>query len=154
MFCSVCKAATTTRCSNCKHPYCGKECQIKDWKNHKDKCSTISEKEKSPREERMDALDWDWFKKYEPYLSLKMKKWKRSNNDYDCLILMERDIDLIIPGNAIKFSQSAACTKETESHLIKLFSELKEDQFLVILPHEEYMNVYVANFGAENHVTT
>lgn len=34
--------AKTSRCSRCKMVYCGKECQMSDWKmNHKDECSNI-----------------------------------------------------------------------------------------------------------------
>jgi len=38
-----CRRAPTARCSKCKiTPYCGLECQKKDWKEHKGACAIIS----------------------------------------------------------------------------------------------------------------
>ncbi|XP_033223703.1 zinc finger MYND domain-containing protein 10 [Belonocnema kinseyi] len=40
--CFLCKEGSTQRCSKCKEAwYCGRECQVKDWQNHKDFCAQI-----------------------------------------------------------------------------------------------------------------
>jgi hypothetical protein len=37
--CAVCKRPATSRCSKCKRVwYCGRECQVADWKSHKPEC--------------------------------------------------------------------------------------------------------------------
>lgn len=40
--CTTCGAPATNKCSGCKTiHYCGKECQTKDWPNHKINCKDI-----------------------------------------------------------------------------------------------------------------
>lgn len=40
--CSGCGKAATQRCSRCKNQwYCGRECQVKQWKGHKTICDII-----------------------------------------------------------------------------------------------------------------
>lgn len=37
--CAVCSKSATSHCSRCKvRPYCGRECQTKDWRTHKVSC--------------------------------------------------------------------------------------------------------------------
>ncbi|XP_011159606.2 zinc finger MYND domain-containing protein 10 [Solenopsis invicta] len=43
--CLVCQEASKKRCSKCKEAwYCSRECQVKDWENHKNICNIISTK--------------------------------------------------------------------------------------------------------------
>ena len=40
--CSVCGKESTSRCSKCKTVYyCSRECQLRDWPNHKQSCNKI-----------------------------------------------------------------------------------------------------------------
>ncbi|KAJ7289152.1 hypothetical protein C8J57DRAFT_1706059 [Mycena rebaudengoi] len=36
--CAVCRKNTTLKCSRCRLCYCSKDCQAKDWGNHKKEC--------------------------------------------------------------------------------------------------------------------
>ena len=48
--CGTCGKAATQRCSKCKSEwYCGRECQIKGWKAHKEICEVLS---KAPKLEK------------------------------------------------------------------------------------------------------
>ncbi|KYN22188.1 Zinc finger MYND domain-containing protein 10 [Trachymyrmex cornetzi] len=41
--CSLCQEPSKKRCSRCKEVwYCSRECQVKDWENHKNICNTIT----------------------------------------------------------------------------------------------------------------
>lgn len=41
--CSLCQEPSEKRCSRCKEVwYCSRECQVKDWENHKSTCNTIT----------------------------------------------------------------------------------------------------------------
>ena len=47
ILCTVCDkvAAKAGRCARCKDAwYCGRDCQAKDWKNHKKQCKKVAEK--------------------------------------------------------------------------------------------------------------
>jgi hypothetical protein len=40
--CALCGAAATKRCSRCRAEwYCGRECQVKHWKQHKTLCEYV-----------------------------------------------------------------------------------------------------------------
>ncbi|KAL6255736.1 hypothetical protein P5V15_012980 [Pogonomyrmex californicus] len=42
--CSLCQELSKKRCSRCKEVwYCSRECQVKDWENHKKTCNMITE---------------------------------------------------------------------------------------------------------------
>ncbi|KAL0123225.1 hypothetical protein PUN28_007675 [Cardiocondyla obscurior] len=47
-YCLLCQEPSKKRCSRCKEVwYCSRECQVKDWENHKNICDTISKKRNS-----------------------------------------------------------------------------------------------------------
>ena len=56
--CANCGKDATNRCSRCKTEwYCGKDCQIKRWKLHKDICKNISDMSKEKEIEKPRKLD-------------------------------------------------------------------------------------------------
>jgi hypothetical protein len=41
--CANCGKAATQRCSRCKNQwYCGRDCQVRAWKNHKPLCDLVN----------------------------------------------------------------------------------------------------------------
>lgn len=72
--CIICKTdeSTITICSGCKSQvsYCSKECQIYDWKNHKQQCillKTISNIEQNPSK-LINIMDSNLVKKVTNYV--------------------------------------------------------------------------------------
>jgi hypothetical protein len=56
--CVVCGARGSKlfRCTRCKERYyCGKECQLQDWKDHKRVCRKVDDKDTGEMEERVDG---------------------------------------------------------------------------------------------------
>lgn len=57
--CSQCGKDATSRCSRCKSEwYCGKECQVKRWKEHKEICKTLAElnKEAENKKQKKEVI--------------------------------------------------------------------------------------------------
>ncbi|PNF19693.1 Zinc finger MYND domain-containing protein 10 [Cryptotermes secundus] len=45
--CVACGKPAPKKCSQCKAPYCGRECQVKDWSKHKTPCGLVSSHHKT-----------------------------------------------------------------------------------------------------------
>jgi hypothetical protein len=53
--CATCGKEATNRCSKCKSEwYCGRDCQIKRWKQHKEVCAKLAEIYKPSEEDKKD----------------------------------------------------------------------------------------------------
>jgi hypothetical protein len=53
--CANCGKEATNRCSKCKSEwYCGRDCQIRRWKQHKEVCAKLAEIFTSPEDEKKD----------------------------------------------------------------------------------------------------
>ncbi|KAF8665034.1 hypothetical protein AX16_000646 [Volvariella volvacea WC 439] len=58
--CATCQQEAKLKCVQCKMPYCGKECQVSDWKvRHKRECTTAQALT------RLGRLDFNVFDDYE-----------------------------------------------------------------------------------------
>lgn len=58
--CAGCGEAATQRCSKCKSEwYCSRECQLKQWKQHKEMCGVLTEikVEETKREQEVKAMN-------------------------------------------------------------------------------------------------
>lgn len=58
--CASCGEPATQRCSKCKSVwYCSRECQLKDWKAHKEMCKMLTEvrKDEDKREDEIKAMN-------------------------------------------------------------------------------------------------
>lgn len=88
MNCAVCKANTSQNCARCKKVhYCSKECQQKDWKNHKRNCKPKAESITGPVHIVDYAMEYRkrFPKDFSGYMELSMKRssvvhYEMSNN--------------------------------------------------------------------------
>ena len=58
--CGCCGEPATQRCSKCKSVwYCSRECQLKDWKAHKEMCKMLTEvrKDEDKREDEIKEMN-------------------------------------------------------------------------------------------------
>merc|ERR1712226_920952 len=58
--CAGCGEPATQRCSKCKSEwYCSRECQLKQWKSHKDVCKMLTEvrAEEGARDKEIKAMN-------------------------------------------------------------------------------------------------
>ena len=54
--CAVCGEAAKQRCSKCKGVwYCSRECQLKNWKEHKKMCKMLEEMHKAEQQRSEDV---------------------------------------------------------------------------------------------------
>ena len=141
--CSVCLKEGAKRCSRCKVQfYCSKECQQKDWKNHKNVCNELHQRSVGLAQDICSVCSKEGTKKCNKcevkfYYSRECQKKDWKNHRTIC-----EDT-----GNVVEFTNSSEPPSEflgTQKEMLSQFLSMAPSETLTFVPkyHKEYQSVY------------